>query len=478
MPVPATSFMRARPSRFMRRGFSLVELLLSIFILAIGVIAISAIFPAGIIQQQQSADDVIGPIVAQNALGVLRSKLSQEDFGTFEQFGIYLDDQLTSEIPVATPSPGDWTWMRPSYLLRGGIFQPATPNLDPDSLHGAIDIFGLRRTRREEGFPDLPEYSGESNVGEPGNANGIFATSDLAVLTNFEGTLSIPGEDLVDSAEQYRYGRFFGLGNECPESLHGIPYNRKKHAILRNYAPTNGFEQDYVVDPERFGTNEPLVTILQSERTWPQGAKDPQYVWDCLFRRYQGRIQVAIFVYRVSAASGEPRPYAVASGIDATISTPTQGYTESPLPVRLVLDGEPGDDPWEDTYWTPRGLDKDDAANKFDDDVVPGTYGTDGNLNSLDAYGEGWQYPGQWLLDQNGNIHKVLSGRRMVTDGPVRLARPVPHVARHTSNGNTSGPDGPSTIDEASAVKAIWFIPPESRDGMILTPVFVTVRDL
>jgi hypothetical protein len=146
--------------------------------------------------------------------------------------------------------------------------------------------------------------------------------------------------------------------------------------------------------------------------------------------------------------------------------------------VRLVLDGEPGDDPWEDTYWTPRGLDKDDAANKFDDDVVPGTYGTDGNLNSLDAYGEGWQSPGQWLLDQNGNIHKVLSGRRMVTDGPVRLARPVPHVARHTSNGNTSGPDGPSTIDEASAVKAIWFIPPESRDGMILTPVFVTVRDL
>jgi hypothetical protein len=53
-------------------------------------------------------------------------------------------------------------------------------------------------------------------------------------------------------------------------------------------------------------------------------------------------------------------------------------------------------------------------------------------------------------------------------------------VARHAANGNLDSPtgNGPSTVDEASRVKAIWFIPPEARDGLMLTPVFATVRDL
>ena len=164
--------------RRVRRGFSLVELLLSIFILGIGAIAISAIFPAGIIQQQQSTDDVIGPIVAQNALGVLRSKLDQEDFGTFEQFGIFLTENLpngedVASVPVESPAPGDWTWMRPSYVLRGGVTQQSPPaNLNPDPLHGAMDVFGLRHTRSLMNFPDLPEQ-----VDDPPSAPAAPSTS-------------------------------------------------------------------------------------------------------------------------------------------------------------------------------------------------------------------------------------------------------------------------------------------------------------
>ena len=45
-----------------RRAFSLIELLLAIFILGIGVIGIAALCPAGIAQQRQSVDDVLGPI--------------------------------------------------------------------------------------------------------------------------------------------------------------------------------------------------------------------------------------------------------------------------------------------------------------------------------------------------------------------------------------------------------------------------------
>ncbi len=70
-----------------RRGFSLIEVLLSVFILGIGVISIAALFPAGIAQQRQSVDDITGPIVAQNALAILRTKLRPADFGTLEGWG-------------------------------------------------------------------------------------------------------------------------------------------------------------------------------------------------------------------------------------------------------------------------------------------------------------------------------------------------------------------------------------------------------
>ena len=38
-----------------RLGFSLIELLLAIFILGVGVISVAAVFPAGIIQQRRRA---------------------------------------------------------------------------------------------------------------------------------------------------------------------------------------------------------------------------------------------------------------------------------------------------------------------------------------------------------------------------------------------------------------------------------------
>ena len=57
-----------------RRAFSLIEVLMSVFILGIGVIAIASLLPAGIKQQQNSRDISAGPVVAQAAIGLLRSK--------------------------------------------------------------------------------------------------------------------------------------------------------------------------------------------------------------------------------------------------------------------------------------------------------------------------------------------------------------------------------------------------------------------
>src|SRR5262245_25735142 len=81
----AASFASSRRG-IRRRAFSLIEVLLAIFILGVGVISIAALFPAGIAQQRQSVDDIMGPTVANNALSILRNKIRPEDFGSLDDF--------------------------------------------------------------------------------------------------------------------------------------------------------------------------------------------------------------------------------------------------------------------------------------------------------------------------------------------------------------------------------------------------------
>ena len=102
------------------RGFSLIELLIAIFILGIGIISIAALFPAGIAQQQKSTDDLIGSIVARNALTIIRSKVEQEDFGDPRRFvgnfwssnvcGATFGQNQDMNINPYETICGDWMW--------------------------------------------------------------------------------------------------------------------------------------------------------------------------------------------------------------------------------------------------------------------------------------------------------------------------------------------------------------------------------
>ena len=490
------TFLSATSATSARRGFSLVELLLAVFILAIGIISVAAIFPAGIAQQVQTKDAIYGPIVAEQAVGMLRSKLSQEDFGTFEQFGLSAGDRhLVGGGDVGDPNdrdplllsdawetiPGDWGWMRPSFILpnAASLFPGITPPLitQPNALDGAIDVFSLRLTREQAfgGSGALPEQNGEAD------GSNLLYTSEYAKLStsNFTG---IHDADITRSTDPSVYPfNEEGNANEA-ELLGGIPFNRAQYAVLNPPAPTGSDyttgDYDYRIDPGRAGRVEPLVTFTQGERSWPIGSETPEYYWDCMFRRYQGRIQVAVFVYRVGFGGSGPRSYTVnASSVDGTVDPPQQ----SPLPARI-------DFPLEQTNtlgqtftiprWYPEGADADDPT---DDMRIPETtpQGGDSVTVGLDPYTEGWQAPGQWILDQNGTVHRVLAGRRTSGEGPVRLSQRVPKIARQASNGNVVDENNEYTdANTASAVKSIWFIPPETRDGITLIPVFVAVKDL
>ncbi len=125
-------------------------------------------------------------------------------------------------------------------------------------------------------------------------------------------------------------------------------------------------------------------------------------------------------------------------------------------------------------------------VDSSDDRVIPFTAGTAIDpRNPLDA----WQSGSQWLVDQNANVHRVLTGREEIDDDAVILRRPIPEIVPGTGStyffdDDTSGAD----YARRNIVSDIWYIPTRvpvdtNNDGapdfdIQLTPVYVTVKEL
>jgi prepilin-type N-terminal cleavage/methylation domain-containing protein len=386
---PTTRRADARPA------FTLIEVLMAIFILGIGAISIAALFPAGIVQQRRSVDDVIGPVVANNALAILRNKLGQEDFGSFEEFTPAAGPTLFAPRPTVE---GDWTWLRPSHLIEDN---QAT---DLVNERGALDIF----------------------------SRDWFSSTSAAKATEFPGVYTDPA------------------GTRASPDLYGLPFNRS-----------------------RYGAVPPRMIITQRERYYPMMADSsgrparPQYVWDCMFRRHQGRVLVAIFVYRVNMPGGEARAYHV----PANPSNPEL----PPLPIWLQIADPSNVDPGWDVFGD------DDIAGTADDAVVLGT----DECDEYDPYdqAQSWQEAGQWILDQNNNLHRVLSSSCNEDEDriDVELVRAVPAMSRLPVN-YVLNPSNPGSDGFENVVSDIWYIPlmvvAEDEREYLLTPIFATVKEL
>jgi len=249
-----------------RRAFSLIELLLAIFILGLGMMSIAALFPAGIVLQQRAEDELNGPLVAQHAMGVLRSRLSPDDFGSWWDC-LRLQAQLHDG---QTPGAGqtllsetrgtlagastlqlaawlrlsDWPWLRPSVVVN-----------DTTGMNqvGAIDIF---------------------------NATGWASPG------------STVGEHTSDASHNWR--RFLSFDPEDDgQAPIGIPFDPQSNIVDGDLVP-------------------PRVLITPAERSWPPAdgsGRRPKYFWDCVFRKVGDRVQVAVFVYRARAAVMASPPY-------------------------------------------------------------------------------------------------------------------------------------------------------------------------
>ena len=518
------------------RAFSLVELIIAILILGIGMISIAALFPAGIKQQEIAEDDVYGPLVARHAMELLRTRLKQEDFGSFEDFSsdtvvntktvrdkIPLNAEISRSPNTLAPTiANDWIWKRPGFVT---VDDPATKDRDEKAMY---DVFSYYRTRL--------------GIGVPHRRNEIPAAIPFLegqLLTDIEFILQPP---------------------VYANNLYGIPYNRKlydeqfdvtKPNYVWTYAqstlPTSG-ESPTVPELPSGRLNignalrEPAIFITQRERYWPTPTNaigltpTPKYVWDCMFRRFNGRILVGLFVYRVIPANGlrggNYAPIDSTNSTGPTIGTPyvtAQVFREidrldslmiptvhnyPPIPQWVSRSGfnsnlslTQGDgrnnNPLSGTnpLWGAGGIDaivgSTMDASKYspnrDDCGVPGTGPSNSNLDDPRplTYSNTWQQPGQWFIDQYNNVHHVIEGRRTDLDGPVILAKPVPRQPysnalfdlnnRTMDNRDafhqllaTPGSGG----DALLGIQDLWFIPPYDANGNQIIPVFACVEEL
>jgi len=403
-----------------KRGFSLIELLLAIFILGIGIISIATLFPAGIAQQQKTTDDIIGPIVARNALTLLRSRIEQEDFSgaeDFEQFwspalcGFSINQENVNDWPTIC---GDWMWRRPAIVPT---FYGDEGEYSSLSVRGAIDIFATPDTEVIEGHgaPIIQYWTPNSN-------------------------------------------------NTTP----GIPFNKEKYPDIPVYKPD---PPEPGQEPSGYTLQVPRKLITAAERQYPMWSGAPgdrpkaQYYWDCMFRRYEGRVLVAVFVYRV-----------VDPATDGPYTIETRGLTSPNFPLSTNLATAPNIGSW--------------GATPGDDllysDIAPDQYVDPRVQDGM------WQYPGQWLVDQNGNVHRVQRGRRRPSNtNPVLLnARPselsvyesieypgTPGVNVNWWDQNET-PVFPSGFVDEGVVTDIWYIPTLDEKNRKLIPVFATVEAL
>ena len=169
----------------------------------------------------------MGPIVADNAMAILRTKLKPEWFGTMEEFGsadlIFPNGQISETFTVThhPTVPGDWEWKRPGFL-----FQKLSADANIDE-RGAIDIFSAYYTSNQLG--------------------GVMgSTLDLSKIAT---------ENIG------------GTGASAP--LFGILYNTRL-----GIPPVLIFQSERAYPNNYSGAGK---------------TKRPAFYWDCMFRRFAGR---------------------------------------------------------------------------------------------------------------------------------------------------------------------------------------------
>lgn len=108
-----------------RRGFSLVEVLLAIFILGIGMIMVASVFPVGANWTRQTAETSVAQNVAQNAVTVIK-----QHYGVNGDLRDYLSPEyftMVAGVPTPIPTAKNDVLKATGQIMIGSTPFPITP---------------------------------------------------------------------------------------------------------------------------------------------------------------------------------------------------------------------------------------------------------------------------------------------------------------------------------------------------------------
>ena len=118
-------------------GFSLIEILIAIIILALGLLGIGSVFPVVIREQKQSQDRIFATLAEANVRAVLRG------FDELNKPIEYLPpvDQVDVDFPAVTARITGWAVLKEDWNYRYAIANNPFPNLSPELLNPPVFNF-------------------------------------------------------------------------------------------------------------------------------------------------------------------------------------------------------------------------------------------------------------------------------------------------------------------------------------------------
>jgi len=119
---------------FIRRGFSLIEILFAIFILGIGLLMIAAVFPIAIKWTNQDVHSTIGLVISRSAVAQIKANTMINGQSVFAT-GIYTSEGTTPPPtqygPVAATYPQPYMYGTPNPTPSRGLLVPKAANTAP-----------------------------------------------------------------------------------------------------------------------------------------------------------------------------------------------------------------------------------------------------------------------------------------------------------------------------------------------------------